>query len=203
MCLECLFYDRVAIKRIDDVFRTRTDAKRTLREITILRQCDHPNICKLRYKIIKGMMDRDVLVPPDEHTFKNLWTIQEYGGWDLSRIVKNAQKIAGWGLKHVKYITYQMLCGLLYMQSGNIVHRDLKPSNILINGKCDLKIIDFGLARQMNYQYQEVRETKVRSLISTIHPPERCCSCRTAGREFFWSRASTHSACRNTLVSRP
>lgn len=39
---------RVAIKRIDDVFRTRTDAKRTLREITILRQCDHPNICKLR-----------------------------------------------------------------------------------------------------------------------------------------------------------
>ena len=41
---------RVAIKRIDDVFRTRTDAKRTLREITILRQCDHPNICKLQQK---------------------------------------------------------------------------------------------------------------------------------------------------------
>ena len=114
------------------------------------------------------MMDRDVLVPPDEHTFKNLWTIQEYGGWDLSRIVKNAQKIAGWGLKHVKYITYQMLCGLLYMQSGNIVHRDLKPSNILINGKCELKIIDFGLARQMNYQYQEVRETKVWQFILSI-----------------------------------
>ena len=49
----CSFFlfvrNRVAIKRIDDVFRTRTDAKRTLREITILRQCNHPNICKLRY----------------------------------------------------------------------------------------------------------------------------------------------------------
>ena len=167
-CFECTIIDRVAIKRIDDVFRTRTDAKRTLREITILRQCDHPNICKLRYSIVEDMMNRDVLVPPDEHTFKNLWTIQEYGGWDLSRIVKNAQKIAGWGLKHVKYITYQMLCGLLYMQSGNIVHRDLKPSNILINGKCELKIIDFGLARQMSYQYREVRETKVGICISSI-----------------------------------
>ena len=110
---------------------------------------------------IAGFTCSDVLVPPDEHTYKNLWTIQEYGGWDLSRIVKNAQKITGWGLKHVKYITYQMLCGLLYMQSGNIVHRDLKPSNIPINGKCELKIIDFGLARQMNYQYQEVQETRV------------------------------------------
>lgn len=39
---------RVAIKRINDVFRTKTDAKRTLREITILRQCNHPNIAKLK-----------------------------------------------------------------------------------------------------------------------------------------------------------
>ena len=40
----------------------------------------------------------------------------QYGGWDLSRIVKNASRISGWGLKHVKYIIYQLLCGLLYMQ---------------------------------------------------------------------------------------
>lgn len=39
---------RCAVKRIDDVFRTKTDAKRTLREISILRQCNHPNIARLK-----------------------------------------------------------------------------------------------------------------------------------------------------------
>ena len=48
------------------------------------------------------------------------------------------------------------------MQSGNLVHRDLKPSNILINSKCDAKIIDFGLARQMNLQYMEKIDTAKR-----------------------------------------
>lgn len=69
--------------------------------------------------------------------------------------MKNHQKIHGWGEYHVKNILYQLLCGLLYMQSGNLVHRDLKPSNILVNSKYDVKIIDFGLARQMNLQYME------------------------------------------------
>ena len=64
----------------------------------------------------------------------------------------------------MKSLLYQLLCGLLYMQSGNLVHRDLKPSNILVNSKCDVKIIDFGLARQMNPQYKEAKETRVATL---------------------------------------
>lgn len=123
---------RVAIKRINDVFRTRTDAKRTLREITILRQCNHPNIAEMKYAFKQNSMCRDLIVPPDEYTYRNLWIIQvktidlnhlkEFGGWDLSRIVKNSQRISGWGERHVKSLLYQLLCGLLYMQVCNVCY---------------------------------------------------------------------------------
>ena len=68
--------NRCAIKRIDDVFRTKTDAKRTLREITILRQCRHPNIAKLKYIPNLLMICRDVLLPPDEENYRQLWVVQ-------------------------------------------------------------------------------------------------------------------------------
>ncbi len=38
------------------------------------------------------------------------------------------------------------------MHGAQIIHRDLKPSNIAVNADVELRIIDFGLARQKNHQ---------------------------------------------------
>jgi p38 MAP kinase len=41
---------------------------------------------------------------------------------------------------------------LKYIHSAGVIHHNLKPSNLLINHNCDLKICDFGLAREQDHQ---------------------------------------------------
>eukprot|EP00959_Pyramimonas_sp_CCMP1952_P433559 9079085-Pyramimonas_sp.AAC.1 len=48
----------------------------------------------------------------------------------------------------VKTLMMQLLEGVAYLHDNWVLHRDLKTSNILYNNKGDLKICDFGLARQ-------------------------------------------------------
>ena len=66
---------------------------------------------------------------------------------------------------HKKYIIYQLLKGIKYIQSADIIHRDLKPSNLLINSECLVKIADFGLARSVNQS--EDRDTIMTEYVAT------------------------------------
>lgn len=58
-------------------------------------------------------------------------------------------------LEQVKYMTYEILKGLLYIHSKGIIHCDLKPLNILITHDWDIKISDFGMS---NVQTGEINK---------------------------------------------
>eukprot|EP00439_Symbiodinium_sp_Y106_P030992 s1927_g3.t1 len=64
---------------------------------------------------------------------------------DLASILKSTQPLTD---DHCQFFLYQILRGMKYVHSAQVIHRDLKPRNLLVNGNCDLKICDFGLARE-------------------------------------------------------
>mmetsp|Transcript_3874 Transcript_3874/g.6814 ORF Transcript_3874/g.6814 Transcript_3874/m.6814 type:complete len:379 (+) Transcript_3874:70-1206(+) len=47
-------------------------------------------------------------------------------------------------------ITYQILWGLGYLHYEKRLHRDIKPSNILANNSGEIKLTDFGIARELD-----------------------------------------------------
>ncbi|KAL8498508.1 hypothetical protein ACS0TY_021731 [Phlomoides rotata] len=129
--------EEVAIKKIGSAFDNRIDAKRTLREIKLLRHMDHPNIITMK----------EIIRPPRREAFNDVYIVYELMDTDLHRIIKSDQLLTD---DHCQYFMYQLLRGLKYVHSANVLHRDLKPSNLFLNANCDLKIGDFGLARTMS-----------------------------------------------------
>lgn len=51
-------------------------------------------------------------------------------------------------------IAYYTVQGLGYLRRSGIIHRDLKPSNVLLSLDGEVKIVDFGMARQLKSSEQ-------------------------------------------------
>src|ERR1700674_878088 len=63
-------------------------------------------------------------------------------------------------------IAAQILEGLRTLHAANIVHRDVKPGNVLLTAGGEVKLSDFGLARQL--ETDETRLTHDDSLLGTF-----------------------------------
>ncbi|KAL3289391.1 hypothetical protein HHI36_022821 [Cryptolaemus montrouzieri] len=123
--------NKVAIKKLARPFQSAVHAKRTYRELKLLKHMRHENVI--------GLLD--VFYP--KHDNSQIYLVTHLMGADLNNIIRT-QKLTD---DHVQFLVYQILRGLKYIHSAGIIHRDLKPSNIAVNEDCELKILDFGLAR--------------------------------------------------------
>lgn len=105
-----------------------------MREIEILKMCQHPNIIKLidlfensdyYYIVLEYMEGQD------------LFDYQSQRGFKTSE-------------KRAREIVIQIASSLKYLHSYGIVHRDLKLENVMMSDKTNTalpKLVDFGLAK--------------------------------------------------------
>ncbi|KAH1263666.1 Mitogen-activated protein kinase 20 [Glycine max] len=126
--------EKVAIKKIHDIFEHVSDAARILREIKLLRLLRHPDIVEIKH----------VMLPPSRRDFKDIYVVFELMESDLHQVIKANDDLTK---EHYQFFLYQLLRALKYIHTASVYHRDLKPKNILANANCKLKICDFGLAR--------------------------------------------------------
>lgn len=126
---------KVAIKKMYRPFQSELFAKRAYRELRLLKHMKHENVIGLLDVFTADLsLDR----------FTDFYLVMPFMGTDLGKVMK-LQRLSE---EKVQFLVYQMLKGLKYIHSAGIIHRDLKPGNLAINQDCELKIIDFGLARQ-------------------------------------------------------
>ncbi|XP_011038643.1 PREDICTED: mitogen-activated protein kinase 17 isoform X1 [Populus euphratica] len=126
--------ERVAIKKMNNVFEHVSDATRILREIKLLRLLKHADIVEIKH----------IMLPPSPREFKDIYVVFELMESDLHQVIKLNDDLTP---EHHQFFLYQLLRGLKYIHTGNVFHRDLKPKNILANADCKVKLCDFGLAR--------------------------------------------------------
>lgn len=135
----------VAIKKIQKAFEHKIFAKRTLRELKLLRLLAHDNILRLL----------TILLPKSRASFADIYIVCELVEGDLYSVIKSAQPLEN---DHVRFILYQILRALKYVHSARVLHRDIKPKNILVSSKCEVKLCDFGLAR-VYFEHQLEQKT--------------------------------------------
>jgi serine/threonine protein kinase len=84
------------------------------------------------------------------HSFKDetrLYMILEYviGGELFSQL----RKVGRFNKNTSQFYAAQIVLALEYLHDKNIVYRDLKPENLLIDRKGNMKITDFGFAKEL------------------------------------------------------
>ena len=112
------------------------------REVDILIKMDHPNIIKL-YEVFESQ--------------NSLYLIMEecHGGELFDRILKRIENNMMYTEKEACEIILQVMGAIEYCHNKGVAHRDLKPENLLYlkegsEENNPLKIIDFGLSRDIN-----------------------------------------------------
>src|SRR5437667_4352281 len=143
----------VALKFLpDDAAHDEALLERFRNEVRIARRVSHPNVCRV-YDV--GEVDG--------HTF---FTMEYVDGEDLASLLRRIGRLPQ---DKAVEIARQICAGLSAAHAKGVLHRDLKPANIMLDGRGQVVMTDFGLAGLTD----QIHGTDVRSGTPAYMAPEQ------------------------------
>ncbi|NXP56082.1 NEK2 kinase, partial [Heliornis fulica] len=130
-------------KELDYGSMTEAEKQMLVSEVNLLRELRHPNIVRYYDRII-------------DRSSTTLYIVMEYcDGGDLASLIARCTKEHYLEESFVLRVLTQLTLALKECHrrsdGGVTVHRDLKPANVFLDGKQNVKLGDFGLARILHH----------------------------------------------------
>jgi serine/threonine protein kinase len=132
---------RVAIKRMRDDRRTQSAYFRFVQEVRTMGGLDHPNIVAIH----------DVGREADGGLFFVMGYVDGQSMESLIQRLRSGDREAReqWPFARRLSVFRQVLHAIQFAHERGVLHRDLKPANIMIGNHGEVRIVDWGIAKQV------------------------------------------------------
>ena len=122
-------HQEIALKFVHACDQTDTAVQSLLNEVRTARRVSHPHVCRVH----------------DLGEFEGMpFVSMEYvDGEDLASLIRRIGRPA---MEKCHDLARQICAGLHAAHQQGVLHRDLKPDNLMIDGRGNVRITDFGIA---------------------------------------------------------
>ncbi len=147
---------KVAIKLLRDAWLSPMRRQRFRIEQLTLAQLNHPAIARIY----------------DSNTLQDgtPWFVMEYA---VGLPLTDHWSRHGESVRACLQLMLRVCEAVQYAHSHAIIHRDLKPSNILVSDAGEVKLLDFGIAKQLNAEESDRTVTGLRMMTLAYAAPEQ------------------------------